>query len=79
MIGGQSGISGHLVIGDDVVISGDTLVTKSISEPGQYTANLPVQKHADWVRNFSHLRHLDSMAKKVRKIEQRLDKGEDES
>lgn len=79
MIGGQSGISGHLVIGDDVVISGDTLVTKSISEPGQYTSNLPVQKHADWVRNFSHLRHLDSMAKKIRRIEQRLDKGEDES
>jgi len=79
MIGGQSGISGHLVIGDDVVISGDTLVTKSISEPGQYTANLPVQKHTDWVRNFSHLRHLDRMAKKIRSIEQRLDKGEDES
>jgi len=79
MLGGQAGVSGHLSIGDDVVISGGSAVTKSISKPGQYTANLPIQAHTDWVRNFAHLRHLDSMAKKIRTIEKRLDKGEDES
>lgn len=72
MIGGQAGIIGHLHICDDVLISAGTLVTKSIRQAGVYTANLPVQKHADWVRNFAHLRHLDALNDKVRTLEQHL-------
>lgn len=73
MIGGQAGIIGHLTIGDDVVVSAGTLVTKSIAKPGVYTANLPVQGHADWVRNFAHLRHLDALVDRIRALEQRLE------
>jgi UDP-3-O-[3-hydroxymyristoyl] glucosamine N-acyltransferase len=79
MIGGQAGIIGHLSIADDVVVSAGTLVTKSIKSAGVYTANLPLQNHADWVRNFSRLRHLDAMAQSLRTIEKRLDQGESES
>ncbi len=71
-IGGQAGIIGHLRIADDVVISAGTLVTRSILRPGVYTANLPVQGHAEWMRNFAHLRHLDAMADRIRALEQRL-------
>lgn len=73
MIGGQAGIIGHLTITDDVVISAGTLVTKSIHKRGVYTANLPVQAHADWVKNFAHLRHLDGLADRIRALEQRLE------
>ncbi|MEZ5626210.1 MAG: UDP-3-O-(3-hydroxymyristoyl)glucosamine N-acyltransferase [Rhodocyclaceae bacterium] len=76
MIGGQAGIIGHLEIADDVMVSAGTLVTKSIRKAGVYTANLPLQAHGDWVREFSHLRHLDSMAARIRELEKRLDKGE---
>ncbi|MDX9717278.1 UDP-3-O-(3-hydroxymyristoyl)glucosamine N-acyltransferase [Thauera sp. AutoDN2] len=69
MIGGQAGISGHLEIADDVVVSAWTLVAKSINKPGVYTGNLPLQTHGDWVKNFSHLRHLDALAKRVRQLE----------
>lgn len=72
MIGGQAGIIGHLEICDDVVISAGTLVTKSIRERGVYTGNLPLQQHADWVRNFAHLRHLDALADRIRRLEQLL-------
>lgn len=75
MIGGQAGIIGHLHIVDDVVISAGTLVTKSIHRAGVYTANLPVQPHADWVKNFAHLRHLDALMDRLRALEQRLDKA----
>lgn len=70
MIGGQAGIIGHLEICDDVIVSAGTLVSKSIRKPGVYTASLPVQAHADWVRNFAHLRHLDALAERVRSLEQ---------
>jgi UDP-3-O-[3-hydroxymyristoyl] glucosamine N-acyltransferase len=73
MIGGQAGISGHLEICDDVMISGCTLVAKSIRKPGVYTANLPLQTHEDWVTNFSHLRHLDALAKRIKALEKRLE------
>ena len=73
MIGGQAGIIGHLTIADDVVISAGTLVTKSIRQGGVYTANLPVQAHAEWVKNFAHLRHLDALVDRIRALEQRLD------
>ena len=83
MIGGQAGISGHLKIADDVVVSAWTLVAKSINKPGVYTSNLPLQSHADWVRNFSHLRHLDThfstFADRIRALEQRLDDPESPS
>jgi len=73
MIGGQAGIIGHLTIADDVVISAGTLVTKSIRQAGVYTANLPVQGHAEWVKNFAHLRHLDALVDRIRALEQRLE------
>lgn len=78
MVGGQAGIIGHLTIGDDVVVSAGTLVTKSIPKAGVYTANLPVQNHADWVRNFAHLRHLDALVDRMRALEQRLEAQKDE-
>jgi UDP-3-O-[3-hydroxymyristoyl] glucosamine N-acyltransferase len=73
MVGGQAGIIGHLHIADDVVISAGTLVTKSINKAGVYTANLPVQGHADWVKNFAHLRHLDALVDRIRALEQHLE------
>lgn len=77
MIGGQAGISGHLSIADDVVVSAWTLVAKSITKPGVYTGNLPLQTHGDWVKNFSHLRHLDALARRVRQLEQQSDGPDD--
>lgn len=72
MIGGQAGVIGHLQIADDVVVSAGTLVSKSIREAGVYTANLPLQAHGEWVRNFAHLRHLGSLADRIRRLEQLL-------
>lgn len=79
MIGGQAGIIGHLSIADDVVVSAGTLVTKSIRRAGVYTANLPQQTHADWVKNFAHLRQLNTMAAKIRALENRLQKGDSDA
>lgn len=72
MVGGQAGIAGHLLVGDDIVVSAGTIVTKSLDKPGVYTAMLPQMPHADWVRNFAHLRRLDAMADRVRELEKKL-------
>ena len=72
MIGGMAGFVGHIEIADDVVVSGGSVVAKSIRKPGVYTSIPPLQPHSDWVRNFAHLRHLDAMADRIRALEQRL-------
>lgn len=76
MIGGMVGVVGHLEIADDVVVSGGTVVSKSLRKQGVYTSIPPSQPHADWVRNFAHLRHLDAMADRIRALEQRLSEME---
>jgi UDP-3-O-[3-hydroxymyristoyl] glucosamine N-acyltransferase len=67
MIGGGVGLVGHIEICDHVTVSGFSLITKSITEPGTYTSGLPFMPHAEWLRNAVHLRRLDKLAQALRK------------
>jgi UDP-3-O-[3-hydroxymyristoyl] glucosamine N-acyltransferase len=78
MLGGSAMISGHLTIADRVVVSGGTLVAKSITEAGTYTAVFPMQPHAQWLKNAALVRHLDELMRRVRDLEnevKRLGRG----
>ena len=79
MVGGKAGVAGHLKVADDVVVSADSNVTKNIDKAGVYTSVVPIQSHADWIKNFSHLRRLDAMADRVRELEKRLAEMEKKS
>jgi UDP-3-O-[3-hydroxymyristoyl] glucosamine N-acyltransferase len=71
-VGGGAIILGHLELADGVHVSSGTLVAKSIVTPGSYTGTVPFMAHADWLKNFARLRHLDAMADKIRALEKRL-------
>lgn len=71
-IGGSAMIGGHLEIVDGVEISGGTSIAKSILKPGTYTSLFPVSPHREWLKNASHLRHLDDVIGKVRELERQL-------
>jgi UDP-3-O-[3-hydroxymyristoyl] glucosamine N-acyltransferase len=71
-VGGAAMILGHLEIADDVNISSGTMIAKSVTKAGSYTGWVPFLEHADWLKNFSRLRHLDAMAYKIRALEARL-------
>lgn len=72
-VGGAGMIAGHLDIGDDVHISGGTLVGKSLKQPGQYTAVFPLESHADWLQNAAHLKRLAKLARRVEELEKKLE------
>ena len=76
MLGGNSMISGHLTIADRVVVSGGTLVAKSITVPGTYTAVFPMQPHAQWLKNAALVRHLHELMERVRRLEDQAKKPE---
>ena len=51
MIAGAVGIVGHLEIGDDVVVTGQSMVSRSLTGPGSYSSALPVDESRRWRRN----------------------------
>lgn len=71
-VGGGAIILGHLTLADDVNVSSGTLVAKSIFSPGTYTGTVPFMSHDEWLKNFARLRHLESMADRIRALEGRL-------
>ncbi len=75
-IGGAAMVIGHIRIADDVVVSGATFVHKSIVRAGHYTGAVPNMKHDEWLRNFAQLRHLQSLADRIRALEARLQERE---
>ncbi len=58
MLGGGVGIAGHLEICDDCVITGFTMVTKSIHEPGSYSSGWAARPSGAWRREVAALRRL---------------------
>ena len=71
-IGGAVAISGHLKISDDVVITGKSMVIKSIKNPGVYSSGIASDENRKWRRNAAHFRHLDDMVKRIKQLEKRL-------
>ncbi len=74
MIAGAVGFVGHLSICDDVVVTGQTMVNRSITEPGVYSSALPMDEARRWRRNSARFRKLDDMAKRLAALEKKLDK-----
>ncbi len=72
-IGGQAGIFGHIEIADDVTVAGKSMVAKSIPKAGVYSSALRVETLETWQRIAARLRRLDELAKRLERIEQRLD------
>ncbi|CAK0765964.1 UDP-3-O-(3-hydroxymyristoyl)glucosamine N-acyltransferase [Gammaproteobacteria bacterium] len=71
-IAGAAGIAGHLEICDDVHITAMSMVVQPITEPGVYSSNLPAAPNRQWRRNVVRFHHLDTMAHRLRAIEQQL-------
>lgn len=71
-VGGAGMIIGHLDIADDVHISAGTMVTKSISRPGQYTSIYPLEPHDEWLHNAAQIKRLSRLADRIAELEKQL-------
>lgn len=57
-IGGAAMILGHLSVTDHVTISPGSMIMRSITKAGTYTALMPSQQHTDWLKTAANIRHL---------------------
>ncbi|MCA1771419.1 MAG: UDP-3-O-(3-hydroxymyristoyl)glucosamine N-acyltransferase [Halomonas sp.] len=69
MLGGGVGLSGHLTICDGVQVTGMSLVTNSIHEPGVYSSGTGAMGNAQWRKNAVRFKQLDDIAKRLLRLE----------
>ncbi len=77
MIGGQVGIGGHLTICDDVMITGCTMVSHSVSRPGVYSGGIPLEEAHTWRRLVGRFKRLEALATRLKSLERRSGSPED--
>ncbi|OED38309.1 UDP-3-O-(3-hydroxymyristoyl)glucosamine N-acyltransferase [Chromatiales bacterium (ex Bugula neritina AB1)] len=66
-IGGAVSIVGHLSICDNVLITADSFVNRSISSAGSYSSGYPLEPSAQWRKNVVRLHRLDDFVRQTRK------------
>ncbi len=78
MTGGNSVVSAHLTIADDVSLQGRSNVTKSIGRPGAY-GGYPLQPLQDALRTTVSLGHLSKLRRDLKKVMKHLKLSSDEA
>lgn len=71
VFGGASGVAGHLDIADQVHLTGMTLVTGDIREPGVYSSGTSAETNRQWRKNAVRFRQLDSLARRIKELEKK--------
>ncbi len=72
MIAGGVGMVGHIEVCDNVFVTGMTMVTRSITEPGSYSSGTAMQPAAEWRKSAARIRQLDDMARRLQQLEKQL-------
>lgn len=75
-VGGAGMIIGHLELADDVHVSAGSMVTRSLSRPGQYTSIFPLDAHQEWLHNAAQIKRLARLAERVAELERKLEMRE---
>ncbi len=69
--GGNTVVSAHLKLTDDVILAGRSTVTKDITEPGAY-GGYPLQPLKEALKTLASLSGLTGMRKELREVVRRL-------
>lgn len=69
VLAGGVGLVGHIEIADRVTITGMTMVTKSITEPGSYSSGTAFEPSDKWKKTAVRIKQLDDMARRLRQLE----------
>ncbi len=73
VFGGGSVVAGHLTVADQVQLTGTTMVTNDIVEPGVYSSGTGADTNRQWRKNAVRFRQLDSLARRIKNLEKKLE------
>ncbi len=69
MIGGHVGFAGHISIADDVVVTGFSAVSRSITSAGVYSSTIPFEEARTWRRLVARFKRSGRLEARVRELE----------
>ena len=69
--GGGAMVLGHIELADHVHITAATVVSHSITQPGQYSGSFPIDDNASWEKNAATLRQLYALRQRLRALEKK--------
>ncbi|MCL4138701.1 UNVERIFIED_CONTAM: hypothetical protein GTU68_032710 [Idotea baltica] len=69
---GQTGVVGHITICDGVQVTGGTIITKSLDQPGSYSSGTAFSKTGEWRKNAVRFNQLDGLAQRIKQLEKKL-------
>jgi UDP-3-O-[3-hydroxymyristoyl] glucosamine N-acyltransferase len=75
MIGGAVSINGWLSVCDDVILTGTTVLSRSITHPGVYSSGIPCEDAPTWRKLVAHFKRLPSLNARLTAIERALGRG----
>lgn len=67
LVGGQSGIVGHLVIPERVTLGPKSMMTRA-GIPGEVYAGIPARPMRDWSRSVAHFHALPKLVKRINRL-----------
>ncbi len=70
-LAGGVGVVGHVEICDGVHVTGMTMVTKSITEPGTYSSGTPMSTTREWRKSAVRFSQLDRMHQRLSALEKK--------
>ncbi|MCF6355091.1 MAG: UDP-3-O-(3-hydroxymyristoyl)glucosamine N-acyltransferase [Candidatus Polarisedimenticolaceae bacterium] len=73
-LAGGVGVVGHLDIADHVHFSAQTLVTRSFTEAGHFSGNLPAVPTHAWRKSIARIRQLEETAQRIKTLEKQCRK-----
>ncbi|WP_298450379.1 UDP-3-O-(3-hydroxymyristoyl)glucosamine N-acyltransferase [uncultured Marinobacter sp.] len=73
VFGGAAGVAGHLEITSQVHLTGMTMVTGDIPEPGVYSSGTSADTNRQWRKNAVRFRQLDTLARRVKELEKKTE------
>jgi UDP-3-O-[3-hydroxymyristoyl] glucosamine N-acyltransferase len=75
ILAGASGVAGHLDVADGVTVTAMSRVLRSLKKPGaSYSSGTALEESLKWRRNAVRFTELDDMAKRLKKLEKKLNK-----
>jgi UDP-3-O-[3-hydroxymyristoyl] glucosamine N-acyltransferase len=72
IVGGCSTINGHINIADHVIITGNSMVMRSIKEAGMYSSGVPAQENKAWRKNTAYTLKIEDLFKRVKELEKQI-------
>jgi len=69
LFAGKTGTVGHINVCDDVIVAGQTFLSKDVTEPGTYAASFPAANARSWAKQLARFRRLGNLIERVKKLE----------